>query len=169
MDPAGLNPADVQRFKEETGTVVGLPRAQAISNAELLELDCDILVPAAIEGQIHGRNAERIKARLIAEGANGPTTPEADVILARRGITVIPDILCNAGGVTVSYFEWVQSRDAYFWSIDEVNAQLRRIIVRAHDEVARVAEDQDLTLREAAYLLAVRRVAEALATRGIYP
>jgi glutamate dehydrogenase (NAD(P)+) len=169
VDSAGLNPADVQRFLEETGSVVGLPRAQTISNAELLELDCDILVPAAIEGQIHGGNAERIKARIIAEGANGPTTPDADAILARRGITVIPDILCNAGGVTVSYFEWVQSRDAYFWTLDEVNVQLRRIIVRAYEDVARVAQDQSLTLREAAYLLAVRRVAEALGTRGIYP
>jgi glutamate dehydrogenase (NAD(P)+) len=169
FDPAGLRPADVVRFREETGTVVGMPRAQGINNAELLELECDILVPAAIEGQIHGKNAERIKARIIAEGANGPTTPEADAILVRRGIVVIPDILCNAGGVTVSYFEWVQSRDAFFWTVDEVNAQLRRIIVRAYNEVARVAEDQSLTLREAAYLLAVRRVAEALTTRGIYP
>jgi glutamate dehydrogenase (NAD(P)+) len=169
FDPAGLRPADVVRFREETATVVGMPRAQGITNAELLELECDILVPAAIEGQIHGKNAEQIKTRLIAEGANGPTTPEADAILARRGIVVIPDILCNAGGVTVSYFEWVQSRDAFFWTIDEVNAQLRRIIVRAYNEVARVAEDQSLTLREAAYLLAVRRVAEALTTRGIYP
>jgi glutamate dehydrogenase (NAD(P)+) len=169
VNPDGLNPADVQRFMEETGSVIDLPRAQTISNAELLELECDILVPAAIEGQIHGGNAERIKARIVAEGANGPTTPEADTILTRRGITVIPDILCNAGGVTVSYFEWVQSRDAYFWTLDEVNAQLRRIIVKAYEDVARVAEEQSVTLREAAYLLAVRRVSEALSIRGIYP
>ncbi len=168
-DPSGLNPADVLRLKEETGSVVGFPRATAIGNTELLELECEILVPAALEGQIHAGNAERIRARIVAEGANGPTTPEADVILQRRGIVVIPDILCNAGGVTVSYFEWVQSRDAYFWSLDEVNTQLRRIIVRAFDDVARVADDQHLTLREAAYTLAVRRVADALGTRGIYP
>jgi glutamate dehydrogenase (NAD(P)+) len=169
MDPAGLNPADVLRFKEETGSVVGFPRATSVSNAELLELECEILVPAALEGQIHAGNAERIKARIVAEGANGPTTPEADAILERRQIVVIPDILCNAGGVTVSYFEWVQSRDAYFWSLDEVNTQLHRIIVRAFDDVARTADDQKITLRQAAYMLAVRRVADALATRGIYP
>ncbi len=169
VDSDGLNPADVLRFSQETGTVAGFPRARTISNAELLELECEVLVPAAIEGQIHAGNAARIRARLIAEGANGPTTPEADEILRRRGITVIPDILCNAGGVTVSYFEWVQSRDEYFWTLEQVNTQLRRVIIRAYDDVARVAKEQNLTLRQAAYQLAVQRVADAIATRGIYP
>jgi len=169
MEPNGLNPVDVQRYKEETGSVVGFPRAASLSNAELLELECEVLVPAAFEGQIHAGNAERIHARIVAEGANGPTTPEADVVLARREVLVIPDILCNAGGVTVSYFEWVQSRDAFFWSRDEVNAQLRRIIVRAFEDVTRVADDQHMTMREAAYTVAVGRVADALTTRGIYP
>ncbi len=169
VEPAGLNPADVQRFSQETGSVAGFPRARTVSNAELLELECEVLVPAALEGQIHAGNAGRIKTRILAEGANGPTTPEADDILHRRGILVIPDILCNSGGVTVSYFEWVQSRDAYFWTLEQVNTQLRRIIIRAYDEVARVAGDQNLTLRQAAYQLAVQRVADAIATRGIYP
>lgn len=167
--PEGLTPIEVARFKRQTGSVVGLPRTQVISNAELLEYECDILVPAALEGQIHGGNAERVRARMIAEGANGPTTPEADEILNRRGIPVIPDILSNAGGVIVSYFEWVQDREAFFWSLDEVNGRLRQIIVRAYDEVARLATEQKLSLRDAAYLLAVQRVAEATRIRGIYP
>jgi glutamate dehydrogenase (NAD(P)+) len=167
--PEGLVPADLSRFKQETGTVVGAPRTQPLTNAELLEIDCDVLVPAAIEGQIHAGNAERIQAAIVAEGANGPTTPEADTILQRRGVTVIPDIVCNAGGVIVSYFEWVQAREALFWSRDEVNERLRGIMMPAYEQVASLAAEQEITLREAAYVLAVRRVAEAATTRGIYP
>jgi glutamate dehydrogenase (NAD(P)+) len=167
--PEGLVPADLSRFKQETGTVVGAPRTQPLTNAQLLEIDCDVLVPAAIEGQIHAGNAEHIQAAIIAEGANGPTTPEADAILQRRGVTVIPDILCNAGGVIVSYFEWVQAREALFWSRDEVNERLRGIMMPAYEQVASLAAEQEITLREAAYVLAVRRVAEATTTRGIYP
>jgi glutamate dehydrogenase (NAD(P)+) len=140
-----------------------------VSNAELLELECDVLIPAALEGVITGANAPLVRARLIAEAANGPTSPEADDIFRERGIVVIPDILCNAGGVTVSYFEWVQDREEFFWSIDEINARLRRIMVRAYEDVQRTAIEHDTDLRLAAYMLAVSRVAEATITRGFYP
>ncbi len=168
-NPAGLDPHEVLRYKQETGSVVGAPRTQTISNQDLLELDCDILVPAAMEGAITANNAHRIKARIIAEGANGPTTPEADAILHERGVLVIPDILCNAGGVTVSYFEWVQDREEFFWTLEEINSRLHRIMTRAFDDVMRTAREQDTDLRTAAYMLAVGRVAEATMTRGIYP
>jgi glutamate dehydrogenase (NAD(P)+) len=165
----GLDLPLVTRHKQETGSVVGTPRARPISNDELLELDCDVLIPAALEGVITERNAPRVRARLIAEAANGPTSPEADDIFRERGIVVIPDILCNAGGVTVSYFEWVQDREEFFWSLDEINARLRRIMVRAYDDVQRTAMEHDIDLRLAAYMLSVSRVAEATMTRGIYP
>jgi glutamate dehydrogenase (NAD(P)+) len=165
----GLDLALVTRHKQETGSVVGAPRTRAVSNAELFELECDILIPAALEGVITERNAPRIRARIIAEAANGPTSPAADDILRERGVTVIPDILCNAGGVTVSYFEWVQDREEFFWSIDEINARLRRIMVRAFDDVQRTAVEHDVDLRLAAYMLSVSRVAEATLTRGFYP
>ena len=165
----GLDLPLLTRHKQETGSVIGAPRTQALSNDELLETDCEILIPAALEGVITERNAPRIKARIIAEAANGPTNPEADDILRRRGTVVIPDILCNAGGVTVSYFEWVQDREEFFWSLDEINARLRRIMVRAYDDVQRTASEHDIDLRLAAYMLAVSRVAEATMTRGIYP
>jgi glutamate dehydrogenase (NAD(P)+) len=165
----GLDLALVTRHKQETGSVTGAPRTRPISNAELLELDCDVLIPAAMEGIITERNAARIQARIIAEGANGPTTPEADDLLRERGVMVIPDILCNAGGVTVSYFEWVQDREEFFWTIDEINARLRRVMVRAFEDVHRTAVEHDTDLRLAAYMLAVSRVAEATLTRGIYP
>jgi glutamate dehydrogenase (NAD(P)+) len=165
----GLDLALVTRHKQETGSVIGAPRTRDISNEELLELDCDILVPAALEGVITEANAPRVRARIIAEAANGPTSPEADDIFRQRGVVVIPDILCNAGGVTVSYFEWVQDREEFFWSIDEINARLRRIMVRAFDDVQRTAVEHESDLRLAAYMLAVSRVAEATMTRGIYP
>ncbi|HEX8968957.1 MAG TPA: Glu/Leu/Phe/Val dehydrogenase [Chloroflexota bacterium] len=165
----GLDLPLITRHKQETGSVVGAPRTQTITNDELFELDCDVLIPAALEGVITERNAPRVRARIIAEAANGPTTPEADDIFRERGIMVIPDILCNAGGVTVSYFEWVQDREEFFWSIDEINARLRRIIVRAFDDVQRTAIEHDIDLRLAAYMLSVSRVAEATLTRGIYP
>ena len=165
----GLDLPLVTRHKQETGSVVGTPRTRPISNQELLELECDILVPAALEGAITERNAPRVHARIVAEAANGPTSPEADDIFRERGIMVIPDILCNAGGVTVSYFEWVQDREEFFWSIDEINARLRRIMVRAFDDVHRTAVEHDIDLRLAAYMLSVSRVAEATLTRGFYP
>ncbi|NUO15218.1 MAG: Glu/Leu/Phe/Val dehydrogenase [Planctomycetaceae bacterium] len=147
--------------KTRTGQVAGLP-GRAISNAELLELDVDILIPAALENQITGSNADKVKARLIAEAANGPTTPEADQILFAKGVTVIPDILANAGGVTVSYFEWVQNRQRYYWTEEDVNSRLREIMRRSLDQVERMAAEHKCHWREAAYLLAVARVAGAL-------
>ena len=165
----GLDLALVTRHKQETGSVIGAPRTRPISNDELLELDCDILIPAALEGVITKRNAPRVQARIVAKAANGPTSPEADDILHERGIMVIPDILCNAGGVTVSYFEWVQDREEFFWSIDEINARLRRIMVRSFEDVHRTATEHDIGLRLAAYMLSVSRVAEATLTRGFYP
>jgi len=165
----GLNPADLLRYKQETGSVVGAPRTQPIGNAELLELECEILVPAALESVITERNASRVKARIVAEAANGPTTPEADRILDERGVFVIPDILCNAGGVTVSYFEWVQDRDAFFWTGEEVNARLQRVMVGAFNDVLRTQQSASVDMRLAAQMLAVSRVAEATTTRGIYP
>jgi glutamate dehydrogenase (NAD(P)+) len=149
--------------------VAGAPGGDEITNAELLELPCDILIPAAIENQITIRNADRIKARIIIEAANGPTTPDADTILFDRGVLVIPDILANAGGVTVSYFEWVQGLQEFFWTEREVNAQLERIMVNAFETVHQMAQSRRTTLRTAAYLLAVDRTAEAYRVRGIYP
>jgi glutamate dehydrogenase (NAD(P)+) len=166
---AGLPIGDVLGHKAHTGSVVDFPEAQNITNAELLELPCDILIPAALEQQITGSNADRIKARIIGEAANGPITPAADDILYDRGVFVIPDILANAGGVTVSYFEWVQGLQEFFWNEREVNAQLERIMVNAFQGVLRTAQERKVHMRTAAYLLAVDRVARSTTTRGIYP
>lgn len=145
------------------------PGLERLSNAELLELECDVLVPAALENQLTEQNAPNIRAKVIVEGANGPTTPTADAIFEERGITVVPDILANAGGVTVSYFEWVQGLQSFFWDEQDVNAKLERIMVHAFGQVYEVAKERNISLRLAAYLLAVRRVADATMTRGIYP
>ncbi len=165
----GLDVASVLRWKEEHGTVKGFHDAEAISNEQLLEVDCDILVPAALENQITVSNADRIKAKIIGEAANGPTTPEADRILHAKGIIVLPDILANAGGVTVSYFEWVQDIQSYFWTEQEVNERLERVMVKSFNDVYKIAQDKNLDMRTAAYVLAVGRVAEATKLRGIYP
>ena len=167
--PAGLDIAKVISWKQEHGTVQGFPGASDVTNAEVLEVPCDILIPAALENQITPRNARNIKARLIAEAANGPTTPEADDILFERGAFLIPDILCNAGGVTVSYFEWVQDLNRDHWSETVVNAKLKEIMVRAFEETITVAKRENCNMRTAAYLVAVQRVADAMEMRGIYP
>ena len=168
-NPKGLNVKDVIRHKAETGTVVGYPGTDTITNKELLELDCDVLVPAALENAITEENADCVKARIIAEGANGPTTPEADEILSDKGIFVIPDILANAGGVTVSYFEWVQGLQNFFWSEEEVNKNLEKIMVKAFQDVLAISQEKGINMRIAAYILAIDRVATATLLRGIYP
>ncbi|HMO57754.1 MAG TPA: Glu/Leu/Phe/Val dehydrogenase, partial [Roseiflexaceae bacterium] len=147
-------------------TAAGL---EHVTSAELLETACDVLVPAALENQLTEQNAARIQARVIVEGANGPTTPAADEIFNRRGIMVVPDILANAGGVTVSYFEWVQGLQSFFWGEQDVNHRLEQIMVSAFDQVYNLAQQRRISLRLAAYLLAVRRVADANIIRGIYP
>jgi glutamate dehydrogenase (NAD(P)+) len=165
----GLPIEDMLAYKRNTGSVAGFPEADGVGNDELLELPCDILIPAALGNQITARNADRIRARIIGEAANGPTTPEADDILFDRGVFLIPDILANAGGVTVSYFEWVQGLQEFFWTEREVNAQLERIMVGAFEQVLRIAQERRVHMRTAAYLVAVDRVAQATTTRGIYP
>jgi glutamate dehydrogenase (NAD(P)+) len=167
--PAGLDLNRVVAWKAEHGTVVGFPGAQAVSNAEILEIECDVLIPAALENQITAANAERIHAKIVAEAANGPTVPEADEILFRRGIFIIPDILCNAGGVTVSYFEWVQDLNRDHWSEKVVNETLHEIMVKAFSETLAISLREGVHMRLAAYLLAVQRVADATAMRGLYP
>jgi glutamate dehydrogenase (NAD(P)+) len=164
----GIDLVAIAREKELTGSING-KGGEPITNAELLELPCTILVPAALEGQITARNAPRIKAQIIAEGANGPTTPDADEILRERNITVIPDILANAGGVTVSYFEWVQDLQEFFWEESEINNRLEQILRKAYQQVAAISEERKITLRQAAYCVAVARVARATTVRGIYP
>jgi glutamate dehydrogenase (NAD(P)+) len=165
----GFDVKSVINWKAEHGTVQGFPSAVDVTNAELLELDCDILIPAALENQITIANAARIKARILAEAANGPTTPDADEILEARGVFMVPDILCNAGGVTVSYFEWVQDLNRDHWSETVVNEKLREIMVRSFGEVLAMSQREQVNMRTAAYLLAVDRVASATALRGLYP
>jgi glutamate dehydrogenase (NAD(P)+) len=167
--PAGLDVSRVTNWKKEHGTVQGFPGSTDISNTQVLEVDCDILIPAALENQITSRNAGNIKARIVAEAANGPTTPEADIELASRGVFMIPDILCNAGGVTVSYFEWVQDLNRDHWSEAVVNDKLRGIMTRSFAETLAIAEREECDMRTAAYLLAVQRVADATSMRGLYP
>ena len=166
---AGLDIYRVIAWKGEHGTVKGFPGAEDITNAEVLETECDILIPAALENQITAHNADNIKAKIVAEAANGPTTPEADEILYERGVFLIPDILRNAGGVTVSYFEWVQDLNRDHWTETEVNAKLKVIMVKAFDEVLAQAQKQGVNMRTGAYLNAVQRVADATALRGLYP
>jgi glutamate dehydrogenase (NAD(P)+) len=168
-NPDGLDIGRVNGWKKEHGTVQGMPGAQDISNAAVLEVDCDILIPAALENQITARNAGNIKARIVAEAANGPTTPEADQQMFQRGVFMIPDILCNAGGVTVSYFEWVQDLNRDHWSESVVNAKLKEIMVKAFQETLAIAQRDQIDMRTAAYLLAVQRVADATSMRGLYP
>ncbi len=165
----GLDVKKVFKYFKESGKIAGFPEAEQITNEELLQLPCDILVPAALENQITDRNADGVRAKYIVEGANGPTTPRADEILKEKGIVVIPDILANAGGVTVSYFEWVQDLQSYFWKYEQINDALYRIMSATFDSVWAVAEEKKCDPRLAAYVIAVSRVAEAVRLRGIYP
>jgi glutamate dehydrogenase (NAD(P)+) len=156
-------------WKREHGTLRGFGGAEEIDADELFELDCDLLAPCALEQVITGENADRIKASIVCEGANGPLTPEADAILEGKGVVILPDILANSGGVVVSYFEWVQGLQKYFWSEQEVNSRLDEIVTRAFDETWQLREERDLPMRIAAYGVAVQRVADATTMRGIYP
>ncbi|HEY2173675.1 MAG TPA: Glu/Leu/Phe/Val dehydrogenase [Mycobacteriales bacterium] len=169
-DPGGLDPISlVRHLRSGADSVVGFPGTDTITNAELLALDVDLLVPAALEGVLHDGNADQVKARFVVEAANGPTTPDADAILSDLGVFVVPDILANAGGVAVSYFEWVQDLQAYFWSEDEVNDRLKVLIERSYADVSSLAAERKVSMRTAAQMIGVGRVADAHRTRGLYP
>src|SRR5277367_1728922 len=168
-NPRGIDPLKAWRYKERSGTVVGMPGAARISNEDLLALKCDILIPAALENVITLHNVEQIKAKMVAEAANGPTTPHADEVLARKGIFVLPDILANAGGVTVSYFEWAQNLQGAMWTEAEVNQKLESVMRRAFDDVYATMRKHHTHPRASAYVLAVSRVADATLVRGLFP
>jgi len=166
INEKGLDPNAVLQHKQKTGSVVGFPGTKAITNESLLEEQCDILVPAALENVITTKNASQIRAKIVAEAANGPTTPEADEILFKNKVFHIPDFLCNAGGVTVSYFEWVQNMYGLYWPVDEVHDRLDKIMTKAFNDVYDVHVKQNVNMRIAAYMLSVQRVAEAMKLRG---
>ncbi len=168
-NPKGLDIRNLLSYKGEHSSLVGFPGGESVTNPELLELPCDILIPAALENQLNGDNARRVKASIVAEAANGPTNPDADKVFFDRGIFVLPDVLANAGGVTVSYFEWVQDLQSFFWSEAETNNRLHQIMTHAFNDVYKIAQDRKVDMRTAAYVLAVGRVAEATKTRGFYP
>src|SRR6185295_3608925 len=167
-NPNGLDIAALQEHKKETGSVTGFSGGEDMDKAEAMFLECDVLLPAATENVIHSGNADRLRCRILCEGANGPTTPLADQVLAEKKVFVIPDILANAGGVTVSYFEWVQDRQGFFWNETLVNTRLEEIMVESFDAVVHYAETHDTNNRTAAYMLALDRVADAIKLRGIY-
>jgi glutamate dehydrogenase len=169
FNPRGIDPTKAYRYKERAGTVVGMPGASRISNEDLLALKCDILIPAALENAITLHNADQIKAKIVAEGANGPTTPHADEVLNRRGIFVIPDILANAGGAAVNYFEWTQNLQGAHWQDADVNQRLDLVMRRAFEDVYTAMRKHRTHSRAGAYILAVRRVSEAMLMRGLFP
>jgi len=168
-NPDALDTEGVLRHVQQTGSVVDYPGTTPISNEDLLAMPCDVLVPAALESVLHAENADRVRAKVIVEGANGPTTMDADQILNAKGILVVPDILANAGGVTVSYFEWVQDLQSFFWSEQQVNDHLRRHMIRSFNQVMAISREKGVSMRVAAYIKAVSRVAKAIELRGIYP
>jgi glutamate dehydrogenase (NAD(P)+) len=169
-NPNGIDTRELSRYAEASEHhVADYPGAQALSNDDFWSLQCEFLIPAALEKQITEDNVERIGAKIVIEGANGPTTPASDDTLARRGITLVPDVLANAGGVIVSYFEWVQDFSSFFWTEDEINARLQRIMSEAFESIWRLAEERHVTLRTAAYIIACTRVLEAMELRGLYP
>jgi glutamate dehydrogenase (NAD(P)+) len=165
----GIDIGQLERHAAETGSVVGFPGSEPMTNADVLEQPCDILIPAAVGSQIRADNAERVKAAIVVEGANGPTTPEADVILKDRGVTVIPDVLANAGGVVVSYFEWVQGLQYYFWRESEITARLQEVMTRSFNRVWALGTKEGVDLRTAALMEGIKRVAEGYKIRGLYP
>lgn len=167
--PDGLDLAALTDHVANVGTVVGFDRADPIDNAALLALDVDVLVPAAMEGVLNADTAPTVRARWVVEGANGPTTAAGDAALAAQGVTVVPDILANAGGVVVSYFEWVQANQAYWWTAQEIDEKLEHRMLTAYRDVGTQARHDDISLRDAALLIGVRRVAEAHQIRGLYP
>jgi len=168
-NPKGLNLEDVFAHKKETGSVIGSRNTEKITNAELLELKCDILVLAALENALVKTNAPSVKARIIIEGANGPTTPEANKILLDNGVFLVPDILANAGGVIVSYLEWVQGLQSFYWNETDVNNYLGDLMTNAFNQVLRIREDEKVDMRTAAYVIALQRLVAAMTTRGIFP
>ena len=168
-NPKGLNVRALLAHTREHRTLAGYREATAITNAELLALECDVLMPCALENQVTSANAHKVRAKIIAEGANGPLTPEADDILNDAGVFIVPDIVCNAGGVIVSYFEWVQGLQSFFWNEEEVNDRLQRILLRSFQRVLQAAAEKKVDLRTAAQMMAIQRVADAILVRGIYP
>jgi len=168
-NPDGIDPDDAKAYSDKTGSVVNYPKAKTITNEELLALDVDVLIPAAIEGTIHAKNADNIKAKVIIEGANGPVTPEADKILLEKGTVIVPDILANAGGVTASYLEWQQNLHREYWDIEEVRKRLAHKLTRAFEQVYDMSKKEDVSMRMGAYMIAVKRVVDALIARGIWP
>jgi glutamate dehydrogenase (NAD(P)+) len=168
-NPNGIDVAAAIAHKRETGALVGLRGTEEVTNDELVLLECELLAPCALEQVITSENAHKVQAKIICEGANGPVTPDADEILEDKGVLVLPDVLANAGGVVVSYFEWVQGLQEYFWKEAEVNAKLNDITTRAFNETWETQESRQTTTRLAAYGVAVQRVAEATTTRGLYP
>jgi glutamate dehydrogenase (NAD(P)+) len=168
-NPKGIDVSAALAHKQETGSLEGLRGVEEITNEDLLLVDCDVLAPCALEQVITLDNADKVRATIVCEGANGPITPTADEILEDRGVLVLPDILANAGGVVVSYFEWVQGLQEYFWKEPEVNSKLRDIVTRAFNETWHVSQERDVGMRAAAYGVAVGRVSEATVTRGLYP
>ena len=168
-NPAGIDVAALRAHRQTTGTLLGAPGCETLGSEEFWGVPCEFLVPAALESQINRHNAGMVSARIVVEGANGPTTPEGEAILIDRGVTVVPDVLANAGGVTVSYFEWVQDFSSFFWSEDEINARLDRIMTEAFGAIWQLAADRDISLRMAAFVIGCSRVLDARATRGLYP
>jgi glutamate dehydrogenase (NAD(P)+) len=169
MNRNGLDVPALVEHARKTRSVAGFPGAEPIDNPGILSIDCEVLVPAALENQITKDNAAQVKAKVVAEGANGPTTHEADAILDRMGVFVVPDILCNGGGVTVSYFEWVQDLQLFFWDEEEIALRLARTMTKAFEDVLRFSQERKINMRTAAQALAIRRVAQATMIRGIYP
>jgi glutamate dehydrogenase/leucine dehydrogenase len=167
--PKGLNPRDIYEHKSKTGSVVNYKGCENITNEELLETKCDILIPAALENQIRKTNADKIKAKIVGEGANGPTTPEADKVLHEKGTALVPDILANSGGVTASYFEWVQNLTREHWTLEEVNRKLENKMVNAFNDVYKVAKQEESDMRTAALMLGIGRVSDAMKTLGLWP